>query len=110
MLRSILQKCRPSYTTLAVVTPLIICTILNALIRPWLANRIGGTVVRSGSSTRGNNRWWTFDETALAEHPFLTGFLSTSDGAIAMASFGAVIILLLVGWMIKVVYAKAKPK
>jgi hypothetical protein len=100
MLRSRLQKWRPSYSTLAVVSPLIICTVLNALIRPWLADNISGTIVRSGSSARSNNRWWIFDETTRTDHPLLTWFLSTSDGAVAMAAFGLIVLLLLIGWIV----------
>ncbi|MFC4256598.1 hypothetical protein GRI97_09280 [Altererythrobacter xixiisoli] len=89
-----------SYSTLAVVVPLFLCVILNALVRPWLADRIGGTLVRSGNAVRGNDRWWNFAETTRAEHPMLTGFLSWSDGAMAMITFAAIALLLVAGWLV----------
>lgn len=95
------QKSRPSYSTLAVLVPLAVCVILNALIRPWLAGTIGGTVIRSGSSVRSNNRWWTFTETTQADHPWLTWFLSMSDGAVAMIALGLIAILLMMGWSVR---------
>jgi hypothetical protein len=100
MPRSAFQKYRPSYSTFAVLGPLIVCVILNALIRPWLADQIGGTVIRTGSSVRSNNRWWTFAETTQTDHPLLTWFLSVSDGAVAMAAAGLVVIFLLIGWIV----------
>ena len=54
-----------------------------------------------GSSERGNNRWWTFAETTQTDHPLLTWFLSVSDGAVAMAASGLVVMFLLIGWIVR---------
>lgn len=86
--------------TAAVVVPLFICVALNALVRPWLAGRLGGTLVLSGSAVRGPDRWWTFDAATQADHPLLTGFLATSDGALAMLTLAGIGLLLLALWAI----------
>lgn len=93
------RKTLLSAPTLAVVLPLFGCTAANALLRPWLAGTLGGTVVRSGASVRGPDRWWTFDAATRVEHPFLTSFLTLSDGALGMLTFALIVILLLGLWI-----------
>ncbi len=89
-----------SYSTMVVVGPLFLCVFLNALVRPWLAGRIGGVQVRSGNAVRGSDRWWDFSEAARAEHPTLSWFLSCSDGAISMITLAAIALLLIGGWLV----------
>ena len=84
----------------ALVVPLFICVALNALIRPWLAGTLGGTLVQSGHAVRGPDRWWNFDSATRVEHPLLTGFLSLSDGALAMLTFAVIALLLLAIWVV----------
>lgn len=93
-------KTRFSASTIVVVLPLFICVTLNALLRPWLAQVLGGTMVRSGAGVRGSDRWWTFDPATHIEHPILTGFLSLSDGALGMLTLAAIAVLLLGLWLI----------
>jgi hypothetical protein len=95
------KKLRPSFNKLVVIFPLIFCVILNALIRPWLAALIGGSVVRSGSGGRNTNRWYMFDQTTTSDHPALTWFLSSSDGAVGMVTLAIIIALLLAGWVFR---------
>ncbi len=97
----------PSYSAVAVVGPLFAGVALNAVIRPHLAERLGGVMVRTGSGVRSSNRWWTFHDATQVEHPTLTWFLSCSDGAISMIIFGMMALLLLVGWIIG--HFKARP-
>lgn len=89
-----------SAPTLAVAVPLFVCVALNALVRPWLAARLGGTLVQSGAAVRGPDRWWTFDAATQTEHPMLTGFLTLSDGALGMITFALIAILLLGLWAV----------
>ncbi|GAA2448384.1 hypothetical protein [Agromyces soli] len=88
------------------VGPLVVAVLLNAVIRPWLAAGIGGERRSSGSGVRSNDTWWRFDPATQAEHPLLTGFLETSDGAIAMLALGATVVLLLGRWAVRAVRAR----
>lgn len=92
-----------SAPTLAVAVPLLICTALNALVRPWLAGKLGGALVRSGAAVRGPDRWWTFDATTQAEHPIMTSFLKLSDGAMGMLTFAVIAVLLVGLWVVRVI-------
>lgn len=101
------MRVRFSASTAAIVLPLFICVALNALVRPWLAGRLGGALVQSGgNSVRGGpNRWWTFDASTHAEHPGLTGFLTISDGALGMITFAVIGFLLIGGWVVGRIFA-----
>ena len=78
------------------VIPLAIGVLLNAVVRPAMAERLGGEMIRRGASVRGPDTWWAFDAATRAEHPWQTGFLEMSDGAVAFATL-AVITVLFVG-------------
>jgi len=93
------MRLRVSRSKLAVVMPLMICVVLNALVRPWLADGLGGKTVRSGASVRGSDRWWTFDAQTQVDHPVLTAFLHLSDGALAMLTFAVIAVLLIGIWV-----------
>ncbi|MCZ4108023.1 hypothetical protein O3U67_08020 [Brevundimonas diminuta] len=58
--------------------PLAIGVLLNAVLRPVMAERLG---------------WWTFDAATRAEHPWQTGFLEMSHGAVAFATMGVIVVL-----------------
>ena len=75
------------------------CVVLNAIIRPTLAKGLGGEQIRRGASVRGSDRWWIFDDATRRDHPWLTDFLTWSDGQIAMACLGLIAILLMAGWL-----------
>ncbi|KKC35345.1 hypothetical protein WH87_17385 [Devosia epidermidihirudinis] len=108
---SLRRKVLFSAPTAAVVVPLFMCTALNALLRPWLAERLGGTLVLFGNAVRGPDRWWSFDAATRADHPVLTGFLSTSDGALAMMTFALIALLLIGGWAFARIHRRlAKPR
>ena len=92
------MRLRVSRSMLAVMVPLIVCVALNAVVRPWLADGIGGELVRSGAAVRGSDRWWTFDAQTQVDHPALTAFLTLSDGALAMLTFAVIAVLLIGIW------------
>lgn len=85
-------RLRPPPFAVALIGPLAIGVLLNAIVRPSLAAQLGGTMRSSGGSVRGQDRWWEFDAVTRADHPMLTGFLSTSDGAIAMVMIGLMLV------------------
>jgi len=58
---------------------------MNGLVRPALAERLGGERVRSTTTSKSSDGWWAFDAGTRAEHPALTAFLGWSDGALAMS-------------------------
>lgn len=99
MFTGLRKKFTLSYSVVAVTIPLFVYVALNAVLRPWLAEILGGVLVRSGSTVRGSNRWWSFKEATQVEHRVLTWFLSCSDGAIAMITFGLIALLLITGWI-----------
>ena len=86
-------RLRPPGFTVALIGPLVVGVLLNALVRPWLGQQLGGTPRSMGASVRGQDHWWEFDAATRAEHPALTGFLTTSDGAIAMLMFAVILLL-----------------
>ncbi len=86
-------RVRPPSFIVALVLPLIVGVLLNAVVRPWLGQQLGGTPRSAGASVRGQDHWWEFDAATRAEHPMLTGFLTTSDGAIAMLLFAVIVLL-----------------
>lgn len=87
--------------------PLAIAVLLNGVVRPWLATALGGERRSSISGVRSADTWWWFDPATQAEHPFLTGFLETSDGALAMCAIAATVVLLLGRWAVRAVFAGA---
>lgn len=93
------MRLRVSRSMLAVMVPLIVCVALNAVVRPWLADGLGGKAVRSGAAVRGSDRWWTFDAQTQVDHPALTAFLTLSDGALAMLTFAVIAALLIGIWV-----------
>ena len=74
--------------------PLATAVLLNAIVRPVLAWRLDGEQVLTGA--RRPDIHWVFDKATQAEHPWLTGFLGVSNGAIALATL--IIILVLFVW------------
>jgi len=93
------MRLRVSRSILAVMVPLIVCVALNAVVRPWLADGLGGKTVRSGASVRGSDRWWSFDAQTQVDHPALTAFLTLSDGALGMLTFAVIAVLLIGIWV-----------
>lgn len=89
------------------VGPLAIAVLLNAVVRPWLADSLGGERRSSGAGVRSNDTWWWFEPVTQAEHPFLTGFLATSHGAVAMWAIAATVVLLLGRWAMRALFAGA---
>lgn len=87
------------YRAWAIYGPFVAAVMLNAIVRPSLATRLGGELVSRGGSTRGNDRWWVFDDAIRADHHWLTGFLSLSDGLIGIGCFALIAILLSGGWL-----------
>ena len=81
-------------STLAICVPFVLCTLLNALVRPWLAQKLDGILVTYGNGVRGPDRYWQFDAATQAEHPALTWFLSCSDGLMSLVTFFIIAILL----------------
>ncbi len=75
------------------VIPLAIGVLLNAVLRPVMAERLGGEMIRRGAGVRGSDTWWTFDAATRAEHPWQTGFLEMSHGAVAFATMGVIVVL-----------------
>lgn len=70
---------------LCAAIPLCFAALLNAVVRPALAERIGGERVRSTTTAKSADGWWEFDAAARDAHPVLTAFLECSDGALAMS-------------------------
>lgn len=66
--------------------------VLNLLIRPALAAKIGGERVVT-FDRRPRDMAWAFDEATKAAHPALTAFLETSDGAISLAALVAMVVM-----------------
>lgn len=75
------------------VIPLAVGVLLNAVVRPVMAERLGGEMIRRGASVRGPDIWWTFDAATGADHPWQTGFLEMSHGAVAFATMGVIAVL-----------------
>ena len=86
---------------LCVAIPLGVAVILNALVRPFLADGLPGRLVRRAGSVRGGDRWWEFDEATRADHPLLTAFLHLSDGAIGMAALGLAVLAVMGLWVVE---------
>lgn len=76
--------------------PLAIAVLLNGVVRPAMAERLGGEMIRRGASVRGSDTWWRFDAATRAEHPWQTGFLEMSHGAVAFTTL--VVIAVLFAW------------
>lgn len=66
-----------------VLLPLVVASLLNAAVRPWLASQFGGVRIQTGS-TGVSDGWWEFDSLTRTEHPALTWFLSVPDGLLAI--------------------------
>lgn len=75
------------------VIPLAIAIVLNAVVRPVMADRLGGEMIRRGASVRGPDTWWTFDAATRAAHPWQTGFLEMSHGAVAFVAMVVIAVL-----------------
>ena len=93
------MKFGASRSTVAICVPLFVGIVLDSLVRPWLADMIGGKPVRHGSAVRGSDRWCTFDAQTQIDHPRLTAFLTLSDGAIGFVALAIVALLLLAIWV-----------
>lgn len=87
----------------AIIVPLFTGVVLNKLVRPHFAEALGGVEVRRGASVRGGDRWWVFDDAIRTEHPWLTEFLTWSDGRIGLSMFGLVGVFLIAGWVVAAV-------
>ncbi|MDR6867043.1 hypothetical protein J2Y69_001642 [Microbacterium resistens] len=83
------------------VGPLGVGVLLNGLVRPSLAHDLDGIRHAHGASVRGSDVYWEFDAATQAAHPFLTGFLETSDGVVGMCALGLVVVLLLGRWALR---------
>jgi hypothetical protein len=75
------------------VIPLAIAVVLNAVVRPVMAERLGGEMIRRGAGVRGSDTWWTFDAATRAAHPWQTGFLEMSHGTVAFVTMGVIAVL-----------------
>ncbi|MEN5170496.1 hypothetical protein ABE444_13070 [Brevundimonas pondensis] len=75
------------------VIPLAISVLLNGVVRPIMAERLGGEMIRRGASVRGSDIWWAFDAATRAEHPWQTSFLEMSHGAVALVTLGVIAVL-----------------
>ncbi|MET4682509.1 hypothetical protein [Brevundimonas faecalis] len=78
------------------ILPLGAGTLLNGVIRPWLATAIGGVRKTSGAGVRGPDVYWVFDPATQAEHPWLVRFLELSDGQMGLIIFPVIAIWLAV--------------
>lgn len=70
---------------LCVAAPLGVVVVLNALVRPRMAEALGGTRVSRFTTYKSADGWWEFAEPVRASHAIAARFLEFSDGAIAMA-------------------------
>ncbi|QZY52612.1 hypothetical protein [Leucobacter tenebrionis] len=68
-----------------VALPVAVAVLLNALLRPRLAEHLGGIRRHHYINYRSFDGWWVFDEPTRLAHPTLTSFLELSDGAVAAA-------------------------
>lgn len=91
----------PDYWTWVVCGSFAVGVVLNAVVRPFLAGRLGGEEIRRGAAVRGSDRWWVFDEATRAEHPWMTGFLERSDGQVGVTCLVLIVILILGRWAVK---------
>ena len=82
-----------------IVGPLFAGVLLNGVIRPAIGHALGGIRHSPGSGVRSRDVFWEFDTATQAAHPFLTWFLETSDGAVAMCMLGLIPLLLLGRWV-----------
>lgn len=73
---------------LCAAIPLSIAVLMNALVRPALAKRLGGERMHSTTTAKSADGWWAFDAATRDAHPTLTAFLEFSDGALAMSMLG----------------------
>ncbi|MDI6022962.1 hypothetical protein QBL02_05325 [Leucobacter sp. UT-8R-CII-1-4] len=71
-------------TIALIALPIALAAVLNQTLRPYLAERLGGTPHASGGWSRGSylasNRWWEFDAATQLKHPLLTTYLEQWDG------------------------------
>lgn len=81
------------------VVPLAIGVLLNGVVRPIMAERLGGEMIRRGASVRGSDTWWTFDAATRAEHPWQTGFLEMSHGAVALVTLAVIAVMFVWRWL-----------
>ena len=88
------------YWAWAIYGPIILCVIMNAIVRPYLGRQLGGELISRGASVRGIDRWWVFDDATRGAHPWLTNFLTRSDGEMAMICFAMVAVLCASGWVV----------
>lgn len=100
-MRDVRTRLRVLALPLCVGVPLGVAVILNALVRPFLAEGLHGRLVRPAGSVRGGDRWWEFDAATRADHPVLTGFLHLSDGAIGMAALGLAALAVMGLWIVE---------
>ncbi|MFF8818393.1 hypothetical protein ACF07D_10405 [Leucobacter sp. NPDC015123] len=70
---------------LCVAVPVGVAIVLNAIVRPWLAESLDGARRTSFTNAKSADGWWEFSDPVRAAHPAATSFLETSDGAIAIA-------------------------
>ena len=75
------------------VLPLAVGVLLNAVVRPAMAERLDGEMIRRGASVRGPDTWWTFDAATRVAHPWQTGFLEMSHGAVALVTLAVIAVL-----------------
>ncbi|UTX52291.1 hypothetical protein [Leucobacter aridicollis] len=70
---------------LCVAVPVGVAIVLNAIVRPWLAESLDGARRTSFTNAKSADGWWEFSDQVRTAHPAATSFLETSDGAIATA-------------------------
>lgn len=85
---------------LCLVGPLALRVALNALIRPALARSLGGVQHGSGTGVRSQDTWWSFDVAVQEAHPWLTQFLTFSNGLVAIWVLLLTVALLAVRWVV----------
>ncbi|HBI20008.1 MULTISPECIES: hypothetical protein [unclassified Brevundimonas] len=90
------------------IGPLFVGVLLNAVIRPVMADRLGGEQVVTGAGVRGRDVHWVFDAPTQGEHPLATVFLGWSHGQIALVALAAAVVLGLGEWSIGLLRRRGK--
>lgn len=84
-----------------VVAPVTLIALLNAAVRPALADALGGQRRASYVNYRSQDGWWTFDAATRSDHPILTAFLSASDGLVGVSVIAGWVVLFALVWLIR---------
>jgi len=97
------MKPRPSKVLLGslwFIIPLFVGVMLNAVVRPLMAHRLGGEKVVTGAGVRGGDVHWMFDELSRREHPIATTFLGWSHAQIGLITLVVVAVCGLGVWIV----------